>query len=303
MTNLCIKLPWARRGLPLSSVATVSLGSNIRLGAATLNGEEAVLGTAMMLAGENAHAVARSFRLALAEAQSRLPADMELRPLYDRAELVEVVIDTVGRNLALAGGLVLAVLLLFLRSWRAALIVTCLLLLSFALGLGGMVAFGIMGSLLTLGAIDFGVVVDDTIVMVENVARKLAALSGQDTPEGQESRLATIIAACCQVRKPMLVGMLVIIGAYVPILTLGGVEGRMFRPLAQSVILLLLSSLLLTLTLVPALCALGLGSGGAMKEPRFLQPLRSAYEQLFQACRRFRWLLLALAVMLAGGAC
>ena len=93
-----------------------------------------------------------------------------------------------------------------------------------------------------------------------------------DTPEGRESRLATIIEACCQVRKPMLVGMLVIIGAYVPILTLGGVEGRMFRPLAQSVILLLLSSLLLTLTLVPALCAIGLGSGGTMKEPRFLQP-------------------------------
>ena len=112
MTNLCIKLPWARRGLPLSSVATVRLGSNIRLGAATLNGQEAVLGTAMMLAGENARAVARSFRAALAEAQSRLPPDMELRPLYDRAELVDVVIDTVGRNLALAGGLVLAVLLL-----------------------------------------------------------------------------------------------------------------------------------------------------------------------------------------------
>ena len=166
----------------------------------------------------------------------------------------------------------LAVLLLFLRSWRAALIVACLLLLSFALSLGGMVTFGIMGSLLTLGAIDFGVVVDDTIVMVENVARKLAALSGRDTPEGKASRLSTIIEACCQVRKPMLVGMLVIIGAYVPILTLGGVEGRMFRPLAQSVILLLLSSLLLTLTLVPALCAIGLGSGCSMKEPRFLEP-------------------------------
>ena len=304
LTNLGIKLPWARRGLPLGSVAKVSLGSNIRLGAATLNGQEAVLGTAMMQAGENARAVARSFRLALAEAQSRLPADMELRPLYDRAELVEVVIGTVGHNLVIAGGLVLAVLLVFLRSWRAAGIVACLLVLSFALCLSGMAAFGIMGSLLTLGAIDFGVVVDDTIVMVENVVRKLAGLSGPDTSEGRELRRATIIAACCQVRKPMLVGMLVIIGAYVPILTLGGVEGRMFRPLAQSVMLLLLSSLLLTLTLVPALCALGTGIGSPRcKEPQFLHLLRSAYEQLFQACRRFRWLLLALAVMLAGGAC
>ena len=303
LNNLCIKLTWALMGPPLSSVATVGLGSNIRLGAATLNGEEAVLGTAMMLSGENARVVARSFRLALAEAQSRLPSDVELRPLYDRAELVDVVIDTVGRNLALAGGLVLAVLLLFLRSWRAALVVTCLLLLSFALGIGGMATLGIMGSLLTLGAIDFGVVVDDAIVMVENVARKLAAIPGRDTVEARESRLATIVEACCRVRKPMLVGMLVIIGAYVPILTLGGVEGRMFRPLAQAVILLLLSSLLLTLTLVPALCAIGLGRGCTIKEPRFLHILRSAYERLFLAGRRFRWLFLALAVILAGGAC
>ncbi len=120
LNNLCIKLTWTLLGPPLSSVATVGLGSNIRLGAATLNGEEAVLGTAMMLSGENARTVARSFRRALAEAQSRLPPDMELLPLYDRAELVDVVINTVGHNLALAGGLVLAVLLLFLRSWRAA---------------------------------------------------------------------------------------------------------------------------------------------------------------------------------------
>jgi heavy metal efflux system protein len=302
VNNICIKLTWALLGPPLSDLADVGVGSDLRLGAATLNGQEAVLGTAMMLTGENARAVARAFRQALAEAQSRLPADMELRPLYDRAELVDDVIGTVGRNLALAGGLVLAVLLLFLRSWRAALIVACLLVLSFALGLGGMTTFGIMGSLLTLGAIDFGVVVDDAIVMVENVARKLAALSGRDPAAARASRLATIVEACCQVRKPMLVGMLVIIGAYVPILTLSGVEGRMFRPLAQSLMLLLLSSLLLTLTLVPAFCAFGLGSGGALREPRFLERLRSAYERLFLACRRFRWPFLALALLLAGGA-
>jgi cobalt-zinc-cadmium resistance protein CzcA len=302
LANVCIKLPWVLRAQPLSTVADIRLGSNIRMGAATLNGEEAVLGTAMMLTGENARAVAHSFHKALAEAQSRLPADMELLPLYDRAELVDGVIDTVGRNLSLASGLVLAVLLLFLRSWRAALIVTSVLLLSFALGLSGMATFGIMGSLLTLGAIDFGVVVDDTVVMVENVARKLAAISSRDTPESKKSHLSTIVDACCQMRKPMFVGMLVIIGAYVPILTLGGVEGRMFRPLAQSMILLLLSSLLLTITLVPALCAIGLGSGGTMKEPQFMHVLRSAYEHLFQTCRRFRWWFLTLALLLAGGA-
>jgi len=302
LANCCLKLPWVLRAEPLSTVASINLGSKIRLGAATLNGEEAVLGTAMMLTGENAHAVASSFNQALAEAQSRLPADMELKPLYDRSELVDGVIATVGHNLTLAAGLVIAVLLLFLRSWRAALIVASVLLLSFALGLGGMATFGIMGSLMTLGAIDFGVVVDDTIVMVENVARKLAGLSDNGAPASQASRLATIVDACCQVRKPMFVGMLVIIGAYVPILTLGGVEGRMFRPLAQSVILLLASSLLLTVTLVPALCALGLGSVGTMQEPQFLNVLRANYEKLFQACRRFRWWFLAGALLLAGGA-
>jgi len=354
LANACLKLPWVLRAQPLSTVADINLGSRLRLGAATLNGEEAVLGTAMMLTDENARAVARAFGQALAEAQSRLPADLELKPLYDRAELVDGVIGTVGYNLTLAAGLVIAVLLLFLRSWRAALIVASVLLLSFALGLGGMATCGIMGSLLTLGAIDFGVVVDDAIVMVENVARKLAGLSGENPSTSREARLATIVDACCQVRKPMFVGMLVIIGAYLPILTLDGVEGRLFRPLAQSVMLLLASSLLLTITLVPALCALGLGSlshcgrrrGEAkpapsqsqevdpigaqgvrsaglparlvgreesdrsshperlatLREPHFLTALRSGYEKLLLACRRFRWWILAGALVLAGGA-
>ncbi|HEY1717346.1 MAG TPA: CusA/CzcA family heavy metal efflux RND transporter [Verrucomicrobiae bacterium] len=299
LANVSIKLPWTLRGMPLSEVSHIGIGSSIRLGAATLNGQEAVLGTAMMLTGENARAVARSFGSALAEAQSRLPSDMELIPLYDRSKLVDSVIETVGRNLLFAGGLVLAVLLLFLRSWRATLVIISVLILSFALGISGMATFGIIGSLLTLGAIDFGVVIDDTIVMVENVARKLAA-SNHDTDE--KSRLATIVEACCQVRKPMLVGMLIIIGAYLPILTLGGVEGRMFRPLAESVILVLASSLLLTLTLVPALCAIGLKPGNMLKEPQFLQVLRSSYERLFQTCRRFGWWFLVLVLLLVAGA-
>lgn len=302
LDNVCVKLPWVLRAQPLDTIAEVHTGSGIRLGAATLNGQEALLGTAMMLTGENARTVAQSFRRALSEAQSRLPPTMELVPLYDRSELVGSVIDTVGHNLALAAALVLAVLFIFLRSWRSALIVASVLVLSFALGLGGMAMFGIMGSLLTLGAIDFGVVVDDTIVMVENVSRKLAALSGSKTAADKSARLAVIINACCDVRKPMFVGMLIIIGAYLPVLTLGGVEGRMFRPLAEAVILLLVSSLLLTVTLVPALCALGLGARAELKEPQFLATLRSGYGRLFQICRQRRGLILALILVLAVGA-
>ena len=298
LTNVCIKLPWTLRGMPLSEVSQISIGSNVRLGAATFNGQEAVLGTAMMLMGENARAVSRAFGSALAKAQSQLPPDMELIPLYERSELVDSVTETVGRNLLFAGGLVLAVLLLFLRSWRATFAVISVLILSFALGVSGMMTFGIIGSLLTLGAIDFGVVIDDTIVMVENVIRKLAVFN-HETDE--KSRLTTIIDACCQVRKPMLVGMLIIIGAYIPILMLGGVEGRMFRPLAQSVILVLSSSLLLTITLVPALCAIGLTRGGAIKEPRFLQFLCSIYQRLFLTCLRFRrWFLVLVLLLIIG---
>jgi heavy metal efflux system protein len=298
--NITVKLPWVLRAQPLDTIAEIHLGSGIRLGAATLNGQEAVLGTAMMLNGENARAVAQSFSRSLADAQGRLPADMELIPLYDRAQLVDGVIGTVGHNLAMAAGLVLAVLLLFLRSWRAALIVAGILVLSFAMGLGGMAMFGIMGSLLTLGAIDFGVVVDDTIVMVENVSRKLASPSNASAVKA--NRLAVIADACCEVRKPMLAGMIIIIGAYLPVLTLGGMEGRIFRPLAQSVILLLASSLLLTITLVPALCALGLGTRAILKEPKFLEAWRSSYARLFSVCRSHRGWVLALAAVLAAGA-
>ncbi|HEV2691512.1 MAG TPA: CusA/CzcA family heavy metal efflux RND transporter [Verrucomicrobiae bacterium] len=299
LANVSIKLPWVLRAQPLSTVADIRIGSNIRLGAATLNGEETVLGTAMMLTGENARAVAKSFRKALTEAQSQLPADMELKPLYDRAELVDGVIQTVGHNLLIAAALVLAVLFSFLGNWRMSLVVATVLLLSFALGLGGMIAFGIMGSLLTLGAIDFGVVVDDAIVMVENVSRNL---STQNLSAHKAERFAAIVDACCQVRKPMLAGMLVIIGAYLPVLTLGGMEGRMFRPLAEAVILVLSGSLLLTVTLVPALCAVALDSGVGLREPQFIKTLRATYVRLLEKCRaRWKIFFAASFILMTGG--
>ncbi|HEY3761515.1 MAG TPA: CusA/CzcA family heavy metal efflux RND transporter [Verrucomicrobiae bacterium] len=298
LANVCIKLPWTMRGMPLSDVSHIGIGSGIRLGAATFNGQEAVLGTAMMLSGENAHAVAQSFGSAIAEAQRRLPPDMQLVPLYDRSELVDNVIKTVGHNLVIASGLVLAVVLVFLCNWRAALIVIGVLTMSFALGISGMATFGIAGSLLTLGAIDFGVVIDDTIVMVENIMRILA----NSATWTQTSRITSIIDACYEVRKPMLIGMVIIIGAYVPILTLDGVEGRMFRPLAQSVMLVLLSSLLITVTLVPALCAIGLSRGKEVTEPVFLSWLHSVYERIFRSCCRYRWQLFLLVALLMVGA-
>ena len=296
LSNVCVRLSWQAAPVSLSQVANVGIGSNIRLGAATLNGEEAVLGTALMMAGENARSTAKAFGNALRELGPRLPADMEIKPLYDRSELVGNVIETVGENLTVAAALVIGILLIFLRNWRAALIVAAILVLSFALGLSGMAALGVIGSLLSLGAIDFGVVVDDTIVMVENVARKLAAL-----PPGSShsDRMRSIVDACCQVRQPMLVGMLVIMAAYLPLLGLGGEEGKMFRPLAMSVILTLASSLMLTVTLVPAFCATALGSGAKIGEPSFLSRWRAGYGSFLAFCRKGRPLILVILVAMA----
>ena len=296
-----VKLNWGGETVALGDVATVTPGSAIRLGAATLNGEEAVLGTVLMLPGENARTVAGAVGRAVRDAQGQLPAGMELRALYDRSELIDNVIGTVGTNLLVAAGLVAVVLGFFLGDWRATLIVTGALLLSFSLGLAGMVAFGVVGSLLSLGAIDFGVVVDDTIVLVENVARRLGHPSAPAGPGGRAWRHQAIIDACSQVRKPMLVGLLVIIGLYLPLLGLTGVTGKMFHPLAGAVILILLGSLVVTLVLVPALCALGLRAGRG--EPRFLAWLRARYDGVFTLTRRFRLpVVLAVALLGAGAA-
>ena len=292
---ITVKLSWGAAPVLMKDVATVAIGSSVRLGAATVNGEEAMLGTALMVNGENARAVAVAFGKAIQEL--RLPAGMEIRPLYNRAELVGNVIGTVRGNLQTAALLVAAVLVLFLGNWRAALIVASILILSFCLGVTGMAALGVAGSLLSLGAIDFGVIVDDTIVMVENVSRRLAGLAA-DT--GPAARLETIWDACAQVRKPMFAGMLIIILAYFPVLGLTGVEGRLFRPLAQSVILMLASSLILTLFFVPAFCAFGFGSSPKTSPPRFMRNLEECYVRVFAVCRRHRIGLLAGMIGLAG---
>lgn len=297
INEITVKLSWGSTSILLKDIASVAIGSNIRLGAATLNGNESLLGTALMVEGENAYAVANAFKKAIQDLQPRLPAGMEIRPLYNRAELVGNVIGTVRGNLQTAAFLVILVLVLFLGNWRASLIVASILILSFSLGITGMLVFGITGSLLSLGAIDFGVIVDDTIVMVENVTRRLSGLTSTASPS---MRLESIKDSCSQVRKPMFVGMLIIIIVYLPLLGLTGVEGRLFRPLAQSVILLLASSLVLTLFLVPAFCALGLGGSIKLSTPPFMRFLESLYVRIFEGCRRYRLGLLAGMIGVAG---
>jgi cobalt-zinc-cadmium resistance protein CzcA len=256
----------ARDGTPVSirDVATVELGHKIRRGAVTADGRgEAVMGLGFMLMGENTHQYTVALKQRLEEIRSNLPAGMELITMYDRTELVDAVIETVRRNLFEGGLLVIAVLFMFLGSLRAGLIVALAIPLSMLFAFSGMLQFGIAASLLSLGAIDFGLVVDSSVVMVENCVRKLAH---PDT-RGR-SRLEIVRDAAVEVRGPTLFGELIIAIVYLPILTLEGVEGKMFRPMALTVIFALAGSMVLSMTLMPVLASWLLP-----KQPREVEPL------------------------------
>jgi heavy metal efflux system protein len=244
----------AKEGTPVKvgDVADVVVGHEIRRGAVTCDGKgEAVLGLGFMLMGENSKAVTEDLKAALAEFRRMLPRGVEVQTVYDRTELVEHVIDTVRRNLFEGGLLVVAVLFLFLGNLRAAFVVALAIPLSMLFAFSGMLRFGIAASLLSLGAIDFGMVVDSSVVLVENVVRHIA-----NGDAGRRGHLAVVRDAAVEVRKPTLFGELIIMIVYLPILTLEGVEGKLFRPMALTVIFALAGSMLLSLTLMPVLASL-----------------------------------------------
>jgi cobalt-zinc-cadmium resistance protein CzcA len=234
----------------VGDVADVVVGQKVRRGAVTCDGKgEAVLGLGFTLAGENSKAVAGDMRKALDEVKDALPPGVEVRTLYDRTELVNQVLDTVRQNLFEGGLLVVAVLFLFLGNARAAFIVALAIPLSMLFAFTGMFRFGIAASLLSLGAIDFGMVVDSSVVLVENVVRHVGRSDGRTPRE-------VVRDAVVEVRKPTLFGELIIMLVYLPILTLEGVEGKLFRPMALTVIFALLGSMVLSLTLAPVLASL-----------------------------------------------
>lgn len=243
----------ASAGVPirLRDVADVGIGHEIRRGAVTADGRgEAVLGLGFLLMGENSHEVTARLKAKLEELRPFLPSDIEVEVVYDRTELVDSVIDTVRRNLFEGGLLVVAVLFVFLGNLRAGLIVALAIPLSMMVAFDGMLRFGISASLLSLGAIDFGLVVDSSVIMVENTVRRL-----NDPRERHRSRLDVVRDAAIEVRKPTMFGELIIIIVYLPILTLEGVEGKLFTPMALTVIFALVGSMVLSLTLMPVLAS------------------------------------------------
>lgn len=245
----------SRDGVPIRvrDIAEVGIGHAIRRGGVTAGGGgEVVLGLAFMRTGENSRDVTRALDDAMADVRKMLPADVDVKVVYRRTDLVEGVLETVRRNLFEGAVLVIAVLFAFLGSLRAGLIVASVIPLSMLFAVTVMERVGIAGSLMSLGAIDFGLVVDSSVVMVENCVRRLAC---DRTGRG---KLAVVRAAASEVRKPTLFGELIIMIVYLPILTLEGVEGKLFRPMALTVVFALAGSMVLSLTLMPVLASLTL---------------------------------------------
>ncbi len=289
----------AREGVPIRvrDLARVVEGREIRRGAVTADGTgEVVLGLGFMLIGENSRDVASRLRLRLDEIRKSLPEGIEVMPVYERTTLVDRVLDTVRTNLLEGALLVIAVLFVFLGNLRAGIVVAAAIPLSMLFASNLMLRLGIAGSLMSLGAIDFGLVVDSSVIQVENVMRRL----GERT--GDEDRLEVVRDAVVEVRTPTMFGELVIAIVYLPILTLQGIEGKLFRPMALTVLFALAGSMLLSLTLVPVLTSFVLSRRVEHREVLLVRVLKRMYRPVVDAALRRPWLVVIFALVVLANA-
>lgn len=300
--NLPLKFGAAVKPLLVKDVADVGTGVKFRTGAATLNGHEAVIGTTMMLAGENSREVAERVKARVAEIQDKLPEGVEIIPQYDRSILVNQTIHTVEKNLFEGAVLVVVVLLLLLGNWRAALIVATAIPLSFLFALIGMVRGGVSGNLMSLGAVDFGLIIDGAVVIVENIVRELALKQHHlGRKLTSEERSHVVLAASKRVGSPMFFGVVIITIVYIPILSLTGIEGKMFHPMAITVMLALGGALLLALTLMPVLCSFLLGGRISEEDNLFMRVMKALYRPTLSIAMKLRLLVLPAAITLFAG--
>ncbi|WP_437595963.1 efflux RND transporter permease subunit [Sorangium sp. So ce590] len=289
----------AKDGAPIRvrDVAQVVEGREIRRGAVTADGQgEVVLGLGFMLMGENSHDVTTRLKARLSEVKKSLPEGIDVAVVYDRTELIDRVLGTVKRNLLEGALLVVAVLFAFLGNLRAGLIVASAIPLSMLFAFDLMLRAGVAGSLMSLGAIDFGLVVDSSVIMVENSVRRLS----EDTSD--RSTTDVVRDASLEVRKPTMFGELIIMIVYLPILALEGAEGKLFRPMALTVIFALVGSMILSLTLMPVLASLLLPRRMKARENALVRLLKRAYRPVLQLALRWRWAVLAGAALLLGNA-
>ncbi|MFC5431129.1 efflux RND transporter permease subunit [Paraburkholderia denitrificans] len=270
-------------GVPVrvKDIAQVDIGKELRTGAATSNGEEVVLGTVFMLMGENSRTVSKAVALKMDDVNRSLPPGVKAVPVYDRTVLVEKAVDTVKKNLLEGAVLVIVILFLFLGNMRAALITALVIPLSMLMTFTGMVNAKVSANLMSLGALDFGIIVDGAVVIVENCVRRLAhaqTLAGR--PLTREERFAEVFGASREARRALIFGQLIIMVVYLPIFALTGVEGKMFHPMAVTVVMALVSAMVLTVTFIPAAVALFIGNRVEEKENRLMGWARRAYEPI-----------------------
>ena len=288
-----------KNGFPIrvADVATVAIGHDLRTGGATYNSEETVLGIAMMMMGENSRTVARAVDAKVKEVQQSLPKGIVIETVYDRTDLVERAIKTVQKNLVEGAILVIVILFLFLGNFRAALITACVIPLSMLFTLAGMVEQKISANLMSLGALDFGIIVDGAVVIVENCIRRLAeAQHAKGRLLSRSERFKEVFLAAKQARRPLIFGQLIILVVYLPIFALSGVEAKLFHPMAMTVVLALLGAIILSITFIPAAVALFVNGEVKETESRWMLWLKQKYEAVLNLAYQFKMLVITLAL-------
>ena len=294
--NIVIKT--GKEGVPVyvRDIAEVVTGATVRQGAVTANGEgEIVAGIVLMLKGENSRNVVEAVKERVEQIKKSLPNGVELVPFYDRTELIDRAIHTVEKNLIEGAIFVIVVLLLLLGNWRGALLVATIIPLSMLFAAILMKIFNVSGNLMSLGALDFGLIVDGAVVMVENAVRRRSEAQHENSREPPER---TILESCLEVARPVVFAVAIIAIVYLPILSLRGVEGKMFVPMALTVVFALLGSLLLSLTYVPAMLTFILNGKVSEKESFLIRWAKRIYQPSFEFMLRYRSQALAIAVAL-----
>ncbi|QOF76684.1 CusA/CzcA family heavy metal efflux RND transporter [Variovorax sp. 38R] len=287
-------------GIPLrvSDVAEVGIGQELRTGAATDNGREVVLGTVFMLIGENSRTVSQAVDKKMQEINRTLPAGVKAVTVYDRTVLVDKAIATVKKNLFEGAVLVVAILFLFLGNIRAAIITATVIPLSMLFTFTGMVNQKVSANLMSLGALDFGIIIDGAVVIVENCVRRLAhAQEKHGRALTRSERFHEVFAASQEARRPLLFGQLIIMIVYLPIFALTGVEGKLFHPMAFTVVIALLGAMILSITFIPAAVALFIGNKVSEKENRLMVWAKRGYAPLLARAMNAKPLVITTAVV------
>ena len=290
-----------QEGLPIriKDVATVALGRELRSGAATQNGREVVMSTVFMLTGENSRTVASNVASKLEEIRASLPPGISANAVYDRTSLVDKTLETVRKNLLEGALLVIAILFFLLGNIRAAILTAAVIPIAMLMTVTGMVQSRVSANLMSLGALDFGLIIDGAVIIVENCLRRLSQAGARPLPLNE--RLALVFDATREVIRPALFGVFIITAVYIPIFALDGVEGKMFHPMALTVIIALVSAMVLSITFVPAAIAILFRKPVKQREQGFVRVSRGIYRPVLEFSLRFRWLVVVLAIVILMG--